>query len=1176
MTTAPFLRSVRWLLALPILGLSLAGTASAQIDPNGSLSKWPAGAPRPLPEFDARTTAGGSPAGNLHERNAALVTAATARARAAELRDLRARIPLLHVVQDPLFGTPRWIASTARFLTPPVDASVAPADVVRAFVAEHPGLLGVRPQEIDAARRVRDYVTRHNGVRHLTFRQQIGGIDVYGADLTANVTRQGELINVSSRMMPRPEGDFHPTAATMTPAQAIHAAAAHVAAAITVEPVPATGESGSSRRQTWQASPDFRANHAVTTELVYFPMAKDDVRAAWHVTLPVKGIGNTYDVFVDASTGELLKLHDQLRFLASNSLASTQSLTLNVYTSDSPAPGSPGNATPNGFQFPFVARQSVVVTPASVQTWSPNNWINDGDNDTQGNNVDAHTDLNNDDIPYLPRPTGSPFRIFDFPQDNTQPASAWRDAAVTNLFFFCNNYHDRLFSLGFDEAAGNFQNVNFSGQGLGNDRVMADAQDGGGTNNANFGTGPDGVNGWMQMYVWDGPTPTRDGDLDSDIVYHEHSHGLSFRLHDLFLDGDQAGGMGEGWGDFIGICLNAESTDDPNGNYVTGAYSTYQLASGYVDNYYFGIRRFPYTSDLGKNPSSYADIDVLQQSYAPNIPRSPVIGNQANEVHNIGDVWANMLIDVRSGLWAANGFAANELILQLVVDGMKLDPHDPNLIEARDAILQADLVNNGGANAGALWSRFAKRGLGYSAQSPNGGSTAGIVEAFDLPIVFSYPNGVPKRLDPGVAQTFQVNVSGVGNFQPVAGSGVLNVSVNGGAFVQTPMTQTSTNQYDATLPAGACLDDVKFFVGVDTNFGPATSPSTGADGAFDAAVETGTLTRFADDFETDKGWTNFVTGATTGAWERGVPVNDPNWPYAPVTDGDGSGQAYLTMNQPGNTDVDNGSVTLESPNLDMTGGADIAYDYFLDLTVEDGADRLLVEIDSNGGQGPWTTIATHTLSGNWRPYRISSATLAGLGVTFTSTMHVRFTANDGGTPSIVEAGVDGFRVVQSVCQPLIGTVTCAGDGVASPCPCANSGAPGHGCDNSDGTRGARLVGSGTTTPADTIVLTTDGALHSALCVVVQGKSAVAPVLYGDGIRCMGASMKRLYTKTAADGSITVPDFGDLAVSARSAALGDPIPSGATRYYMTYYQDPSASFCATGGTFNASNTISIVW
>jgi hypothetical protein len=191
-------------------------------------------------------------------------------------------------------------------------------------------------------------------------------------------------------------------------------------------------------------------------------------------------------------------------------------------------------------------------------------------------------------------------------------------------------------------------------------------------------------------------------------------------------------------------------------------------------------------------------------------------------------------------------------------------------------------------------------------------------------------------------------------------------------------------------------------------------------------------------------------------------------------------------------------------------------------------------------------------------------------------MRVRFTANDGGTPSIVEAGVDGFRTVRTVCQPLLGTVSCTGDGLTAPCPCANTGATGHGCENSAGTRGAVLVASGATTPSDTVVLTATGELPSSSSVVIQGKAVVSPVMYGDGIRCLGPGLKRLYVKAAFGGALTVPDVGDVSVSARSAALGDPIPSGATRYYMTYYVDPSSSFCPTGGTFNASNVVSIVW
>ena len=91
-------------------------------------------------------------------------------------------------------------------------------------------------------------------------------------------------------------------------------------------------------------------------------------------------------------------------------------------------------------------------------------------------------------------------------------------AAVTNLFYLNNVIHDRLYRYGFNEAAGNFQTNNFGKGGAGNDSVRAEAQDGGGTSNANFSTPDDGSRPRMQMYLWNTATPNRDGDLDSDIV----------------------------------------------------------------------------------------------------------------------------------------------------------------------------------------------------------------------------------------------------------------------------------------------------------------------------------------------------------------------------------------------------------------------------------------------------------------------------------------------------------------------------------------------------------------------------------------------------------------------------------------------------------------------------------
>src|SRR5437899_9845725 len=115
-----------------------------------------------------------------------------------------------------------------------------------------------------------------------------------------------------------------------------------------------------------------------------------------------------------------------------------------------------------------------------------------------------------------PPPQGSPNRVFDFNLDLNNDPSQYTGASVVNLFYWCNWMHDKLYELGFTEAAGNFQSNNFSRGGLGNDAVQADAQDGSGINNANFSTPPDGSPGRMQMFLWNGPSPARDGDLDAE------------------------------------------------------------------------------------------------------------------------------------------------------------------------------------------------------------------------------------------------------------------------------------------------------------------------------------------------------------------------------------------------------------------------------------------------------------------------------------------------------------------------------------------------------------------------------------------------------------------------------------------------------------------------------------
>lgn len=170
---------------------------------------------------------------------------------------------------------------------------------------------------------------------------------------------------------------------------------------------------------------------------------------------------------------------------------------------------------------------------------------------------------------------------------------------------------------------------------------------------------------------------------------------------------------------------------------------------------------------------------------------------------------------------------------------------------------------------------------------------------------------------------------------------------------------------------------------------------------------------FEDTFAGDLGWS--VSGnATDGQWERAMPVNDPNYAFDPVTDGDGTGGfAYLTDNAPGASDVDGGETILMSPPLDLTVGAiTICYQYFLNLTVAGGVDGIRVEISENGDSGPWVLIAEHVEDNDlfWTRHAIEQSKLDISGVTLTSDMRVRFRAQDLGGASTVEAGLDNFRV----------------------------------------------------------------------------------------------------------------------------------------------------------------------
>lgn len=639
---------------------------------------------------------------------------------------------------DPISGYPNWIRAEKGYLSfknNPNNSKAIDFDAtVRTFLAENSAAFGFGPEVLDPARVTRLITDSQSGLQTKAWQQYYQGIPVHEGLLVAHLTAEGELVSISSRFceVKNLSAILPPASPALTNSSAILEtrsliiAAANVGLKIGENEVLFTATSNpDSGFQTLNALSLAEPAH---TRKVWFPLRKGQLQLAWQVIF--RGRQDfMYQVVIDSETGEILQRH---------CLTEAQSpATYRIYIGDSPTPLSPGYSNPTTTQPPEIAR--VLTTLIAINTnASPSGWINDGVNVTTGNNVDAFVDSNGDTLPDAGRPEGNPFRVFDFPLDLSQDPGSYGSASVVNLFYWNNWMHDQLYSLGFVESAGNFQRDNFGKGGIGSDAVIATAQLGGASgadNNAFFSTPPDGLPGVMQMYLWTGPSPNRDGDLDTQVILHEYTHGLSNRRvgGGVGISELQSRGLGEGWSDFMSLALLGQSGDDPAGTHPEGAYVAYGF-NGLAQNYYFGLRRYPYSTDLTKSPVTFKDIDPNQIDSHAGVPINPALNAQASEVHNQGEVWCAMLWDARKSLIAKYGFAiGNSLIQKLVVDGMNLAPANPNFVQARDAILQADLVDNRGTNYQDLWRAFAHRGLGLGAVAPANSTTTGVVESFLVP-----------------------------------------------------------------------------------------------------------------------------------------------------------------------------------------------------------------------------------------------------------------------------------------------------------------------------------------------------------------------------------------------------------------------------------------------------------
>lgn len=788
------------------------------------------------------------------------------------------------------------------------------------------------------------YVTQHNGVTHLYLRQRYQGIEVFNGDINLAIGRNGQVLYGTSRFVPNLAQAINTTTPTLSASQSVMGAATALHLQ-TTDALPVVGKP-TGPAQAMQLSGGGLTRTAIPVKLMYQRQPDGAVRLVWNAQLAPVQRDNHWILNIDAVTGAILLRHDRVvherplrapRAVLAQSQIVTPTVTPTAVPTETPTPTLTPTATPE----PWLARYRVLPLPlehpedgpglpdahtlvtepadgqASALGWHDIDGVPGAEfADTRGNNVAAQEDRDDDNSGgYRPGTVAPGYLIFDYAFDPAQEPTAGtnQDAAIVNLFYWNNIAHDLFYHYGFDEGAGNFQQNNYGRGGDDGDAVLADAQDGSGTDNANFETPPDGEAPRMQMFIFTETTPNRDSDMDSGVIVHEYGHGISTRLTggphnvDCLWNDEQ---MGEGWSDWLALVATAEASDTATQGRPMGVYLLGQDATG------GGIRTHPYSTDLNVNPETY---DTIKNSVIP---------------HGVGTVWAQMLWEVYWALVQQYGFdpdlyrgtGGNNLAIQLVIDGMKLQPCEPGFVDGRDAILAADQINNGGVNQCLIWQAFAKRGLGYSADQGSSADATDGTEAFDLPDDCLHTLVLSKTVNTAIAQPGEV----------------LTYALK--ATNHTTKTLTNVILTD-TLPASLTLIEANggLLSGNTVQWSPVTlAPDAAVAYTITAQINNDLVAQlplFFDDMESGDQWTG------TGLWHR-VTDSDPcansfsptsSWYYGQAT------------NCTYDTGIPNyGTLTLNTPVALPLGVTYLQFRSWQETEQMEGYDRPVVQISTDG------------------------------------------------------------------------------------------------------------------------------------------------------------------------------------------------------------------------------------
>src|SRR5688572_204207 len=857
-------------LFVSLLGLVLAVGSmfpflkSDAANKNNNLAGAGRSSSRALPNFDIRLGEGGEFVDLDLNANAALSAAQNpgAAARATAFEHFRAGLGPEKAAN--LRGSVNHTGAIKNLFVDGAPLSAPQSDsadnIARGFLRRHSDLFAL--SAADVTNLVLTNEDNDGPVNFLEYFQTIGGLKVFEGAVQVAINKNGEVLSVRegflasvNKMNLRP---------TLSEQQGLNRAFAYAGRKLDSSFVEmrTRGDVGGSSAFANPLGPDYED---VTSELNVVRVG-DKTRLAWHLFAEV-GPEEWYELLVDAHSGELLLRHNLYVIAAQGT----------VYI-ESPNAG---------------ARQLVSFVGDTVINTSFG-WMGTA-TVTTGNNVEAYldTDANNspDNI------SGSGLSVghasaanqdFTFPFSTTVDPRTQRAAVVTNLFYYNNFMHDFSYRLGFTETARNFQTNNYGRGGSGNDSVRAEAQDGSGTNNANFATPPDGSRPRMQQYLFTAPSPDRDSSIDGDVVFHEYGHGISNRLignGSTALSGTQSGAMGEGWSDYWAITLNGDGA-----------------VGEYVMNNTAGIRRAAYSVPANSVHDSYADIGV-----------------GGFQVHRDGEVWAATLWDLRTQLGATTTD-------NLVLNGMKFTPTRPSFLNARDGILQADQSLNGGANRCAIWTVFARHGMGVSAVG-NDGTTH--VAATNLPA------------DCGGTCSYSINPTS--SSQP-AGGGSGSVSVTAGTGCAWSAVSNSGFITITSGSSGSGNGTVNYSVAANTS----------------SSSRIGTMTIAGITFTVNQAGTGgggtqlivnpgFESGTTPWVFSGQAIRSTGAYPH--------SGIAYAIING-----VNSSSGTLYQTVTIPSGGANL--NFWLNITTSEAPgtiyDRLFIEVRNTSG----TLLATLTTFSN--------------------------------------------------------------------------------------------------------------------------------------------------------------------------------------------------------------------